>query len=129
MRNACIIKHIFVVDDEADIVSLIERGLVKNGFKVDVFTDPVEALSHFKPDLYDLVLLDIKMPKMNGFELYREIRKIDSKVKVCFVTAFEVYYKEFKKVFPSLEINCVIKKPFTIQELTQQVNLAVNNIA
>ena len=129
MGNACIINHIFAVDDEPDIVSLVERGLVKNGFKVDAFTDPVEALSHFKPNFYDLLLLDIKMPKMNGFELYREIRKIDYKVKVCFVTAFEVSYKEFKKVLPSLEINCFIKKPFTIQELTQQVNLAVGHIA
>ena len=123
------INHIFVVDDEPDIISLIERGLVKNGFKVDAFTDPVEALSHFKPNLYDLLLLDVKMPEMNGFELYRDIRKIDYKVKVCFVTAFEISHEEFKKVFPSLEINCLVKKPFTIQELTQQVNLAVSHIA
>ena len=123
------INHIFVVDDEPDIISLIERVLVKNGFKVDAFTDPLEALSHFKPNLYDLLLLDVKMPEMNGFELYRDIRKIDYKVKVCFVTAFEISHEEFKKVFPSLEINCLVKKPFTIQELTQQVNLAVSHIA
>ncbi|HMH11384.1 MAG TPA: response regulator, partial [Candidatus Nitrosopolaris rasttigaisensis] len=74
-------------------------GLEDSGFKVDVFNDPIHALSGFKSGLYDLALIDYKMPKMNGFELYREIRKIDEKVKVCFVTAFEVFYERLKNRF------------------------------
>lgn len=70
-----------------DITLLYKTGLEKNGFLVDAFNDPFEALFSFKAGKYDLLLLNIKMPKMNGFELYREIQKIDDKVKVCFITA------------------------------------------
>ncbi|WP_162477734.1 response regulator [Nitrososphaera sp. AFS] len=78
-----------VVDDEPDITLIFALGLEDNDFKVDTFNDPIQALSNFKSGLYDLALLDYKMPNMNGFELYREIRKIDHNVKVCFVTAFK----------------------------------------
>src|SRR5437899_8995363 len=93
--------RILLVDDEPDITTVFTLGLEDNGFKVDVFNDPIQALTAFKSDLYDLALIDYKMPNMNGFELYREIRKIDERVKVCFVTAFEVYYEELKKKFQS----------------------------
>src|ERR671926_189829 len=80
-------------------------------FVDDTFNDPQEALSNFKAGLYDLLLIDVKMPKMNGFELYREIEKIDDKPKVCFITAFEVYYKSLRELFPTMRIDCFIKKP------------------
>jgi DNA-binding response OmpR family regulator len=78
--------RIFLVDDERDILLFYKTGLEQNGFLVDAFNDPVQALLSFKAGEYNLVILDIKMPRMNGFELHREIQKIDSNVKACFIT-------------------------------------------
>ncbi|MDQ3967808.1 MAG: response regulator [Thermoproteota archaeon] len=80
-------------------------------------------MSQFKENWFDLLLLDIKMPKISGFELYRRLKKIDSKPKVCFITAFDVYYDEFKKVFPSMEVKCFLRKPISISDLVEQVKL------
>ena len=102
--------RILLVDDEQDITVSLRMGLENNGFAVDTFNDPQEALSNFKAGIYDLLLLDIKMPKMNGFELYQEIEKIDKKAKVCFITAFEVYYKSLRELFPTVKVDCYIKK-------------------
>ena len=121
------LKKILVVDDEPDISSSIKRGLERNGFQVDAYTDPEKALSEFKPGTYDLLLVDIRMPKLNGFELYREIKKKNDDAKVCFFTAFEVYYNEFKKVFPSLDVKCFIRKPITIGDLVAHINTELNN--
>ena len=120
-------KKILVVDDEPDIASSIKRGLERNGFQVDAFTDPENALSEFKPGIYDLLLIDIRMPKLNGFELYREIKKKDDNTKICFFTAFEVYYDEFKKVFPTLDVKCFIRKPITINDLVVHINTELTN--
>lgn len=90
-------------------------------FVVDTFNDPEEALSNFKPGLYDLLLIDVKMPKMNGFELYQEMEKTDNKVKVCFITAFEVYYMSLRELFPDVKVECFIKKPITTQDLTEKI--------
>ena len=120
-------QRILVVDDEPDIASSIKRGLERNGFQVDAFTDPENALSEFKPGIYDLLLIDIRMPKLNGFELYREIKKKNDRAKICFFTAFEVYYDEFKKVFPTLDVKCFIRKPITISDLVVHINTELNN--
>ncbi|MFL6457632.1 MAG: response regulator transcription factor [Nitrososphaeraceae archaeon] len=85
-------KKILLVDDEQDITSSLKIGLEDNGFAVDIFNDAILALSNFKAGMYDLILLDVKMPQINGFELYEKIRETDSKVKACFITAYEVYY-------------------------------------
>ena len=82
-----------LVDDESDICFVLEMVLGENGFVVDSYDDPLIALEKFKADLYTLVMLDIKMPELNGFELYREIRRLDKKVKICFLTAGEMYYR------------------------------------
>jgi two-component SAPR family response regulator len=71
--------------------------------------------------LYDLLLIDVKMPKMNGFELYREIEKIDNKPKVCFITAFEVYYNSLRELFPTMTIDYYFKKPITTDDLIQRI--------
>ena len=76
---------------EHDNNSIFTIGLQDVGFEVDAYYDPQLALSAFKPDYYDLLILDIRMPKMDGYELYDKIRKIDDKVKVCFLTASERY--------------------------------------
>ncbi|MFL6320737.1 MAG: response regulator transcription factor [Nitrososphaeraceae archaeon] len=116
--------RILLVDDEPDITLSIKIGLEehkKQIFVVDTFNDPQEALSNFKAGLYDLLLIDIKMPKMNGFELYREIEKIDNKAKVCFITAFEVYYKSLRELFPTVKVDCFIKKPIRTDDLVERI--------
>ena len=114
-------KRILLVDDEHDITFSLRIGLENNGFAVDIFNDPQEALSNFKAGLYDLLLIDVKMPKMNGFELYQEIEKMDNKAKVCFITAFEVYYNSLRELFPTVKVDCYIKKPVTTDELVQRI--------
>ena len=116
-------KKILVVDDEPDITTSIKNGLSRNGFEVTTFNDPTAALASYNVGTYDLLLLDIRMAKMNGFELYRELKKKgDDTAKVCFFTAFEVYYDEFKKIFPNLQVKCFIRKPVTITELISHIN-------
>ena len=114
------------MDDEPSITLAFKKGLENDGFEVDTFTDPSSALLNFKPNSYDLLLLDVKMPKMNGFELYQEMEKIDNKVKVCFITAFEVYYEALREVFPNVEIGCFIRKPIEIDELVKRINKELN---
>lgn len=114
-------KRILLVDDESDITIAFRISLESNGFIVDTFNDPQGALSNFKSGVYDLLLIDIKMPTMNGFELYHEIERIDNKVKVCFITAFEVYYKSLRELFPTTNVDCFIKKPITTDELVERI--------
>jgi DNA-binding response OmpR family regulator len=114
-------KRILLVDDEQDITFALSTGLEDKGFAVDAVNDPQEALSNFKAGLYDLLLIDVKMPKMNGFELYQEIEKIDNKAKVCFITAFEVYYESLREVFRTVKVDCFIKKPITTDDLVQRI--------
>src|SRR5918993_2568120 len=116
-------KRILVVDDETDLTMLFSLALEYNGFKVHTFNDPQEALSNYKPSYYDLVILAIKMPKMDGFKLYAEIKKKDQKAKVCFLTASELYYKEFrKKEYHALDKNLFIRKPIDNEDLSKEVN-------
>ena len=120
-------KRILLVDDEPDIIEILKVGLEDNGFKVDAFTNPQEALSSFKAGTYDLLLLDVRMPKLNGFELYEQIKKIDNnnnnnKAKVCYITAYEINYEKIREEFPSLQVDCFIKKPIEIQDLVRRIN-------
>lgn len=115
-------NRILVVDDEPDLTQVSTLALEYHGFKVDSFNDPQEALSKYKPDLYDLVILDIKMPKMDGFELYHEIKKKDNNANVCFLTASELYYEEFrKKEACALDRNLFIRKPIENEELVKRI--------
>ena len=94
-----------------------------HGLKVDSFNDPQEALSKFKPGLYDLIILDIKMPKMDGFELYHEIKKKDNNAKVCFLTASELYYEEFRKEeYCALDRNLFIQKPIDNEHVIKEID-------
>ena len=80
------------MDDESDIIYAIRNILEDNGFQIDSFNDPLTALKSYRSNFYDLVILDIKMPQMDGFELYNKIREKDPKVKICFLTASELFY-------------------------------------
>jgi DNA-binding response OmpR family regulator len=117
-------KKILFVDDEPDIIYSIKRVLEANGFVVDSYTDPVLALSNFKPSLYDLLILDIKMPKINGLDLYQKMKEIDSNVKICFLTASELFYEEYRRLdaYPSLDKAYFIQKPFRSEDLIHKLN-------
>ncbi len=118
-------KRVLLVDDEPDLNLTLKITLEENGLKVNSFTDPLSALENYKEEagMYDLLILDMKMPQMNGFELYRQIRKIDDKVKVCFLTAGEMDYEQFgKELFPALENNCYIQKPIENETLIKRLN-------
>jgi len=114
-------NRIFLVDDEPDVVHTLKIGLEATGFVVEAFNDPVLALSSFKPGKYDLLLLDVKMPTINGFELYEKIKKKDSNAKACFITANEVYYQSLREIFPNMDLDCYVK-PVEIEELVHHVN-------
>jgi DNA-binding response OmpR family regulator len=118
---------ILIVDDEIDITLAFKKGLESDGFQVDIYNDPVMALSNFKSGFYDLLLLDVRMPKMNGFELYQEIEKVDKKAKVCFITAFEVYYHALREIFPMLDVGCFIRKPIEIDDLVKKINAELHS--
>jgi DNA-binding response OmpR family regulator len=120
-------KRVAVVDDEPDITTVLKKGLEHHGFAVDVFNDPQAAFANFKPGHYDLMIIDIRMPKLNGFDLYRELKKKDGGVKVCFLTAFEIYYDEFRKMFPTIDVRAFIRKPISISTLVSQVNATIES--
>ena len=120
-------KKILIVDDDPDITMTFSLALENTGsFEVETYNDSVQALSNFKPNLYDFVLLDIKMPKMSGFELCDKIRKIDGKVKVCFISAFDPYSDELRDQFLSLKIECFIPKPIQIKELVKRIEVELS---
>jgi two-component system, OmpR family, response regulator ChvI len=119
-------RRILVVDDEPDIASIFKMSLEYNGFEVDAYNDPILALSSFKADFYGLLLLDIKMPGMTGFELYKEVMKIDNKVKVCFLTAYDLSYDEFRQQLPTLNVKCFLRKPILIPDLVKRIHLELS---
>jgi DNA-binding response OmpR family regulator len=118
------VKKILVVDDDIDITLLIKEGLERKGFHIESYNDPQVALQEFKPDFYDLKLVDIRMPKVNGFEFYQGVRKNDIKVKVCFITAFAISYEEISKILPPELVTRqnIIHKPIGIKELINKIN-------
>jgi CheY-like chemotaxis protein len=115
-----------IVDDEKDILAILKSGLEpKGGFAVETFSSGETALQAFAghaPDYYDLVLTDIRMPKMNGFELYRKIRDKNTSIPIAFITAFEINEDEFSKVMPSIKVRDFIKKPIRIPDLIEKLN-------
>ena len=123
-------QRILIVDDESDITTALKMYLEIQGFQVHAFTDPVYALAQFKAGFYKLLILDIKMPEMNGFELYKEIKKKDVTVKVFFLTALsEMHdYDAFKKeVFPKEGERYFIAKPIENEEILKRINTVLAN--
>ena len=121
-------KRIMVVDDEHDLTLFYRMSLEYHGFEVEAFNDPSQALSNFKTDYYDLIILDIKMPNMDGFELYKEIKEKDPNVRACFLTASELYYKEFRsREYSTLDKELFIHKPIENEELIQEIKRLIRN--
>ena len=121
-------KRILVVDDEYDICMVYQMVLHDAGFECISYIDPVKALKEFRPFYYDLILLDIKMPVLNGFELCKKIRELDKPVHIVFITASEEYYEQFRSQhFPELGKINYIQKPIGNQELIRIVNMITAN--
>jgi two-component system, OmpR family, response regulator ChvI len=131
MKENGVKKRILIVDDDVDITLSFSLALEDSGlFQVDSYNDPIVALSNYRPNLYDLLLLDIKMPKMNGLELYCQINKLDNKVKVCFMSAYDVDYTALRDQYPSLELDClvpkdIIRKPIEVSRLIERIELEI----
>ena len=121
-------KKILIVDDEPDVTFTIKMILTSNGYRVDAFEDAQEALNQFVKEEYFLAFLDIKMPKMNGFDLYKKLLEIDKQIKVCFLTAlgeFDEYYQHYKKedLAPIWGIRHIVRKPIDNSKLLEEVSI------
>jgi DNA-binding response OmpR family regulator len=123
-------KKILLVDDEPDLTFTIKKILEDNGFKVDTFNDPILALNNYKVNFYDLVILDIKMPKMDGFELYIKLREKDHKVKICFLTVIATFNEEFRKtrlaLGKTINEDYFIQKPIQTEDLINKLTSIMN---
>jgi DNA-binding response OmpR family regulator len=116
-------KKILIIDDNEDITMSLRVILERYGFKTDSYSDSVLANKNFRNGQYDLVILDIKMPVYDGFHSYQKIRKIDSKVKVCFLTATEYFHEEIRKEHGLDELNkeLFLRKPIETEELVREI--------
>ena len=123
-------KKILLVDDEPDVTYTIQKILEDHGFKVHSFNDPILALNNYKAYLYDLVILDIKMPTMDGFELYLKIRDMDPKVKICFLTVIATFNEEFRKIRlllgKTISEDYFIQKPVEMDDLLKKLTSIMN---
>jgi DNA-binding response OmpR family regulator len=112
-------KRIMVIDDDPDVTMTLQTVLQQNGFRTDPYDDPVTAYKNFRDGVYDLVLLDIKMPIVDGFLLYQKIRRTDKRVRICFLTASEFYRERFRKEqgFDGFDQESLLKKPIDMKDL------------
>jgi DNA-binding response OmpR family regulator len=115
-------KKILLVDNETDLTFMFKRGLEYAGLHVDVFHNSSEVIRAFKPHFYDLLVLDIVMPDMDGFDLYKELKKLDPDVKVCFLTASQKHLGEFRRrEYQELGRDLFIQKPISIKDLAKEI--------
>ena len=114
-------NKIMIIDDDRDINDLFKLFLEFDGYKVDAFTDPIDALYSFRKDEYDLILLDLKMSKMNGMMLYHRLKRMDNNVLIYFITANNEYIQRLKIHIPDIE-KIVIYKPILLDELRKKIN-------
>ena len=115
---------ILLIDDDEDINNLFKGYLERNDYKVDAYMDPLDALYHFKKDKYDLILLDLKMPQIDGITMYQELKKIDDKTTICLITADILYLVQLKEKIPNIE-KFVIYKPTLLRNLKDRIELLV----
>ena len=119
--NRTLSKSILLIDDDPDVTTVFGLGLQDEGFDIYTYNDPLEALSQFKPNFYDLLLIDINMPKMNGIDLSVKMLELDTNVKICFITAGDANIEVLRELYPTRSIGCYIKKPVTIDQLVKRI--------
>ena len=121
-------KKILIIDDEPDVVLTLRMALEQNGFRTDSCSDPTLAYKKFRDGVYDLVLLDIKMPIVDGFHLYQKIKRTDTGVKICFLTASEFYHEEIRKEegYTGFNKELFLRKPIEIAALINNINILLN---
>ena len=119
-------SRILLIDDEPDIAYLVKVGLERNGFEVDGYTDPILALQNFRRGLYRLLVLDIKMPKIDGIQLLERIKKEDEKIRVCFFTASEEFASNYKSVLEHSNKFLFVSKPISISKMTKEIEWFLN---
>jgi DNA-binding response OmpR family regulator len=126
-QNSSFSKQLLIIDDDPDITLTFKKGLEtvsennKKLFEVYSFNDPIDVLSNFESKFYDLLLIDINMPKMNGFELSKQILKRDLDVKICFMSSGQINEEALRENYPMLSIGCFIRKPVEIEELVRKL--------
>ncbi|MDQ6667943.1 MAG: response regulator [Thermoproteota archaeon] len=120
-------KRILFVNDDTDTTAVMKVGLSRHGFEVETFVDSKSALQNFKAGMYDLILLDVLMKGLDGFELYNEMRKIDENIQICFISASNSFYEKYKSLYPEIQNECFIQKPVRIKELANSINTILRN--
>jgi len=115
---------IMVVDDEEDILSIFSSLLTKEGYSVHAFSNPEIAFEHFRysPQEFSLILSDVRMPKMSGFQLARKVKELNPKVKVVLTSLFEINMSEFEKVLPNSPVDGFLDKPVSMNKLIEMVS-------
>jgi DNA-binding NtrC family response regulator len=123
-------KNILFIDDEKDVTFAMKIILEETGlYHVGTFNDPESAVKKFKPNFYALVIIDIMMPKMSGFELYEHLKKLDPDLKVCFLTASEMYHQEVREVdHCALNEDLFLQKPISNEDLLREIDNKINGI-
>jgi DNA-binding response OmpR family regulator len=120
-------KQLLIIDDDPDVTLTFKQGLetvTENNerlFEVYSYNDPIDALSNFESNFYDLLLIDINMPKMNGFDLSKQILKQDLGVKICFMSSGQINEEALRENYPMLSLGCFIRKPVEIRELVRKL--------
>ncbi|MEO9321447.1 MAG: response regulator [Nitrososphaera sp.] len=113
-------NRLLIVDDDRDITATVSRGLTIKGYKVDAFNDPLLA-AKCDPTNYDVALLDIRMPRMSGFELARMLWQKSNNLQICFFSAYDIGIDEVRKTLPHLPSHCFIRKPVAPSELAMHI--------
>ena len=132
--KAPFLKRILIVDDEHDVTLTFKVGLeeyyLNNGdkrrFEVHSYNSPLEALSEFKPNFYDLMLADVYMPNMNGFQLCEKILESDVNIRVCFISAAELNIEALRELYPEVSFGCFLKKPVDIKCLAERLLVEID---
>jgi DNA-binding response OmpR family regulator len=116
---------IMIIDDDRDINYLFKIYLENNGYSVNSYTDSVEALNYFEKDMYDFIILDLKMRKIDGQTLHKKLREIDENISICIATADQYYVQKLKNSNPDIE-KIVIYKPILLEELKKKVEAVLS---
>ena len=120
-------KRILFVNDDTDTTAVMKVGLSRHGFEVETFVDSKSALQNFQAGMYDLILLDVLMKGLDGFELYDKMRKIDENIQICFISASNSFYEKYKSLYPEIQNECFIQKPVRIKELANTIGAILRN--